>query len=116
MKGGTLWTAMGGLVGWAAAFAVVYALHGVGCATGWDRLNLGPFSLQRVVLVLSWLVCVALLTLWLWRVRAWRGRTDPTPSAGATPLLQRLAEMSAWAGLAAILVSLLPTATHALCL
>lgn len=116
MKRGALLAAAGGLFGWAAAFSSVYGLHGLGCAMGWEHIDLGPLSLQRTVLVVSWLAWLALLALWVWRVRSWRRHADLASPTTATPLLLRLAEMSAWTGLLATLVSLLPTATHALCL
>lgn len=40
---------------WAAVFAAVYGLHGVGCALGWPALTLGPLSLHRAVLVVVWI-------------------------------------------------------------
>lgn len=116
MNRSVLLAAAGGLFGWAAAFSWVYALQGIGCATGWDRVDLGSVSLQRAVLVVSWLAWSALLALWLRRVRVRRRHINSAPPAGATPLLLRLAEMSAWVGLVATIVSLAPAATHALCL
>lgn len=116
MKPLALLSAMGGLIGWAAAFASVYALHGLGCARGWDEVDLGPLSLQRAVLVLGWAAWTALLAAWVWRVRRRglrAGLSRPEPPAA---LVLRLAEVSAWVGLLATVVSLMPVATHALCL
>lgn len=115
MSRGALLAAAGGWIGWAAAFASVYALHGLGCAAGWDRVDLGPLSLQRALLLAAWAGWVLLLAAWLWRVRGrarCAGAARPPPPAA---LLQRLAVLSAWAGLAATVVSLLPAATHGLC-
>ena len=36
---------------WAVAFAVIYALHGVGCAQGWPAIATPLGSLHHVVLV-----------------------------------------------------------------
>ena len=41
-----LWS-IAGLIGWAAAFVLVYGLHGLGCAGGWDQIPAGPTNLQR---------------------------------------------------------------------
>jgi len=116
MSAPKLLPAAGGLIGWAAAFTWVYALHGIGCASGWERVDLGPASLQRLVLVLSWAVWVALLALWLWRARRRRVNVDVGAAARPGRLLLRLTELTAWAGQAATVVSLMPVVTHALCI
>jgi len=113
--------AAGGLIGWAAAFTGVYALHGIGCASGWERVDLGPATLQRLVLVLSWAVWVMLLSLSLsLSLSLWRARRRRVNNAGAAAgpgrLLLRLTELTAWVGLAATVVSLMPVVTHALCI
>ena len=116
MSAPKLLPAAGGLIGWAAAFPWVYALHGIGCASGWEQVDLGPASLQRLVLVLSWAVWVLLLALWLWRARRRRVNFNAGAEAGHDRLLLRLAEVTAWVGLAATVVSLMPVVTHALCI
>jgi len=116
MSAPKLLPAAGGLIGWAAAFTWVYALHGIGCASGWERVDLGPASLQRLVLVLSWAVWVMLLSLWLWRARRRRVNGNAGAAAGPGRLLLRLTELTAWVGLAATVVSLMPVVTHALCI
>ena len=35
---------------WAAGFLAIYGLLSLGCASGWESVRLGPFSLQRLVL------------------------------------------------------------------
>lgn len=44
---------------WAVGFVVIYAVQGVGCATGWDRVAIGGLSLLR--LLVAGLVVVTLL-------------------------------------------------------
>ena len=126
MSASKLLPAAGGLIGWAAAFTWVYALHGIGCASGWEQVDLGPANLQRLVLVLSWAVWVLVLVLswavwvlvlalWLWRARR-RRVNNAGAAAGPGRLLLRLIELTAWVGLAATVVSLMPVVTHALCI
>lgn len=117
MNARLLLPAAGGLLGWAAAFVLIYGLHGLGCAAGWDKVDLGSASLQRAVLVLSWTGCVLVSALWVLRARRRRtGHRHHAGADGASGLLLRLAEASAWMGLVATVVSLLPVATHSLCL
>jgi hypothetical protein len=66
--------------------------------------------------VLSWAVWVMLLSLWLWRVRRRPANGNAGAAAGPGRLLLRLTELTAWVGLAATVVSLMPVATHALCI
>ena len=40
-----------GFAVWALGFAVLYAVLSLGCALGWDRVGLGPVSLQRAILL-----------------------------------------------------------------
>jgi len=40
-----------GFAVWAAGFAGLYGALSLGCALGWDRVGLGPVSLQRAVLL-----------------------------------------------------------------
>lgn len=49
-----------GLIVWAIAFCLLYALHGIGCAAGWSSAMLpGGISLHRGTLIAAWLVCIA---------------------------------------------------------
>lgn len=98
-----------GLIGWAAAFTLIYALHGLGCARAWHLIELGPTNLQRTVQVCTWLVSLvvlAMLALWLRRRRR----------AGAHDAPAKLAEGLAWIGLAATVLSLFPVAATSVCL
>ncbi|MBA3623511.1 MAG: hypothetical protein M3496_07425 [Pseudomonadota bacterium] len=114
MKASALLWAMAGLIGWAAAFSLVYALHGIGCARGWDDIAAGPASLQRLVQVGAWLACLPPLAWLAWWLRRQRqGLADAVPSQR---LLTLLAETSAWVGLAATVYSLSPVATTSVCI
>jgi len=59
---------------------------------------------------------VLLLALWLWRARRRRVNFNAGAEAGPGRLLLRLAEVTAWVGQAATVVSLMPVVTHALCI
>lgn len=82
-----------GLLLWAAGFALLYGLHGIGCAEGWDRQLMGGVSRQRALLAAAWLLTLVagvLLALWL--------RRD------AEDMLGRAALWLGWAGVGATLV------------
>ena len=73
------WWLGAGFLAWSAKFALLYALLSFGCAFGWEQTPVGPFSLQRVLLVGTWLLCilVAGLLVWLsWRALKAAGRHD----------------------------------------
>ena len=109
MKALTLLLPVAGLLGWSAAFVLVYGLHGIGCANEWHLIELGPTSVQRAVQVGTWLACLpplAALAFYLRRQRL----------AGASGLLAQLAETSAWVGLAATVLSLFPVAATSVCI
>lgn len=93
-----------GLILWAAAFSLIYGLHGIGCAAGWDARDVGGLSLQRAVLLAAWGVSLAAavaLALWLGRRRA--------------TTLDRAAIALGWAGVAAVAVTFLPVAVVQSC-
>lgn len=82
-----------GLLLWAAGFALLYGLHGIGCAEGWDRQELAGIGKQRALLGAAWLSTLAagvLLALWLRR--------------GAEDVIARAALWLGWAGVGATLV------------
>ena len=109
MRGLTLLLPIAGLLGWSAVFALVYALHGIGCANEWHLIELGPTNVQRTVQVGTWLASLpplAALGFWLRRRRL----------AGAAGLLAQLAETSAWVGLAATVLSLFPVTATSVCI
>lgn len=43
---------------WAAAFAVIYAVHGYGCAVGWPDRAAPIGDLHRFTLVILWLIAL----------------------------------------------------------
>ncbi|WP_414471327.1 hypothetical protein [Microvirga sp. M2] len=40
---------------WSSAFASLYAANAIGCSFGWQNVDVGPISLNRLVLVLLWI-------------------------------------------------------------
>lgn len=95
-----------GLTHWAAAFCVLYALHGLGCAGGAATVAVGPISLHRLLLTLAWIgaiVAGVVLTLWLRRTQR-------------TTLPDRVGVVLGWVGVAAIIVTGLPIITIPSCL
>jgi len=94
-----------GLIGWAVAFCLIYALHGVGCAAGWEQAPVLGGDRQRVVLIATWLACVAAtvsVALYLMRRR--------------TTLLERAAVATGWTGVAATIVTFVPIVVVPSCL
>lgn len=61
--------AVAGLLLWAITFNLLYGVHGIGCASGWDGRMLGPFSLYRVAMVTVWLLGTAATVAWYWHER-----------------------------------------------
>lgn len=112
MRAAALLWSVAGLIGWAGAFSLVYALHGIGCASEWQQIEVGPTNLQRFVLVAAFSACllgVAVLAAWLhWR-RA-RAFAD-----GGETVLASLTQASAWVGLAATVFTLFPVLTTSVC-
>ena len=107
-----LWGPVAGFAGWAASFMGVYALHGVGCAGGWQDVPLGPTNLQRVVQAGSAAACLlvmAVLAVWLHR------RLAPAFVHAGDRVLATLTRTSAWAGLAGTAVTLPPVFATSVC-
>ena len=52
---------------WALAFAVLYAAHGTGCELRWHRHSVGPLSLLRGLLIVSWAAHMTALA-WLFLI------------------------------------------------
>jgi hypothetical protein len=59
----------GGWLLWAAAFASIYALHGWGCANGFDQRGVGPLTLLQLIIGSVWFCAIAAALVAL-RVRA----------------------------------------------
>jgi hypothetical protein len=82
---------------WSVMFAGIYALQALGCAYGWNAFTIGPLTLHRILLVLSYLVALALvgaIVLWQWRIKSASGTRGFLGSAG---LLASLAALGATA-------------------
>lgn len=106
-----LWP-IAGLAGWAGAFMLVYALHGIGCAGGWQHVPVGPTSLHRIVQagsVVASLIALAVLAVWLHCRRA------AALMRSGDLLLSMLTKASAWTGLAATALTLFPVFTTSVC-
>ena len=86
-----------GLIGWAIAFCLIYALHGLGCARGWDAVPLAGSSAHRWVLLGGWAASIA-ATLFL-AILLDRDRSTT---------LDRVAAALGWVGVAATLVTFAP--------
>ncbi|WP_349369139.1 hypothetical protein [Salinarimonas sp.] len=108
---GLLGLAVGFLV-WSAAFLVLYGLHALGCAWGWDARAAGPTSLLRLVLVAAWIGHLALLAGLAIPAR----RLARAAQAGDAPaLLARTTLALTLAALVATLWTGLPTIAYPLC-
>lgn len=59
---GLIWLIAGFLV-WTSALSSLYAVLSVGCVLGWERIALGPVSVQRLVLILVWAAHIFVLVL-----------------------------------------------------
>ncbi|MCW2365720.1 hypothetical protein M2341_001167 [Sphingobium sp. B7D2B] len=106
-----LFRAMAGLIAWAAAFALLYAVQGLACAWGWDDAGLASVSAARVVLVVIYLVSVGAAA-WL----CWVFRPQPVrPESSRMDLLAWLAFASAVTGLVSILYTGIPVLTATIC-
>ncbi|MCC5988925.1 MAG: hypothetical protein JJT95_14690 [Pararhodobacter sp.] len=98
MARGALWLGqvLAGPAIWAVTFAAVYALHGTGCAQGWDAMATPVGSVHRLAMALAWgaglLACGGLLLRF----------------SGTETRWQALPRMGAWIGLGATLFSLFP--------
>ncbi|MCW2370235.1 hypothetical protein [Sphingobium sp. B11D3D] len=101
-----LFRAMAGLIAWAMAFALLYAVQGLSCAWGWDDAGLASVSAARVVLVVIYLVSVGAAAWLCWVFRPRSSRMD---------LLAWLAFASAVTGLVSILYTGIPVLTATIC-
>lgn len=86
-----------GLALWAAAFVVLYSLHGLGCAIGWAQGEMFGITQAKAILLGSWAVLItAQLVLLAWLLR--RRETQ----------LDRIGIAVGWIGLAATIVTGVP--------
>ena len=61
-----------GFIIWSSAFTLLYAALSFGCTLGWQSVDVGPVSLNRLVLILVWaghLAALGLLLQWCLRTR-----------------------------------------------
>lgn len=94
-----------GLIVWAAGFALLYALHGLGCESGWHQRSLPGGTLFRWVMVSTWVaLCVATLVIAFRSLRLPPGFT------------RKVTASAAFAGLAAMIVTGAPVALTSACL
>ena len=92
-----LWRALIGPSLWALAFAVIYALHGAGCAWGWPAVATPLGSLHQVVLVGAFLVAL-LATAWA-LLKVPRGEESTKA---------QIIHIAGWIGFAGTLLTLFP--------
>lgn len=93
-----------GLILWAAGFSLLYGLHGLGCANGWNEVGLAGATLFRWLLVVTWLLlCVGAAAVVCW------------PRDAPAGLERRLSVTSALAGFAAMLITGAPVAVTSAC-
>jgi hypothetical protein len=62
-----------GLIVWAVAFCLLYALHGLSCARGWATIGLGVTSVHHAALIAAWLLCIGVgiaIAAWRWPARS----------------------------------------------
>lgn len=94
-----------GLIGWGAAFCLVYALHGLGCAGGWARTPLAGLDVHRWVLIAAWALSLgATLAIAIWVTRHRVGQFD------------HAAMLTGWVGFAATIVTFTPVMAVPACL
>ncbi len=96
--------ASAGLILWAAGFSLLYGLHGLGCASDWNEVQVAGGTLFRWLLVSTWmLLCLGAAAV----IRLAR--------AAPSGLERRLSVTSAAAGLAAILITGAPVVLTSAC-
>lgn len=94
---------------WALGFVVIYAVQGLGCAFGWDRVAVGGLSLLR--LLVGGLVLVTLLAALI----AAR-RMAALPAADApTSFIRWVSATCAWGALPAIALTFSGVAMTSAC-
>jgi hypothetical protein len=86
---------------WSSSFIALYGVFSLGCALGWERVVFGPLSLNRLVLLLIWLLHIAAIVLLLfWTAR--RATLLRTENGSASDFLL-------WAGWGAMVSALAAT-------
>ena len=112
MKPSTLLWPLAGLLGWSGAFVLVYSLHGIGCARGWQDVPVATTNLQYVLQVGSFLACVLALA----GLAAWlHWRAAPAFSRGGNAMLASVTRITGWVGLTATAFTLFPVLVTSVC-
>lgn len=104
-----------GFLVWSSAFLVLYGLHALGCAWGWDAREAGPANLLRLVLVGAWIVHLAIVGLLVLGARRLRTAATGVPGDGA-PLVASATLVLSAAALVATVWTGLPLLAYPLCL
>ena len=94
---------MAGLLLWAVLFSLIYALHGAGCAWGWQARQTPLGALHPLLMRLVWLAGLGLHLALILR------------PAGHGPRGRRLIRLGDWIGLSASFVTLLPLMVSSTC-
>lgn len=98
--------AVGGLIAWAVAFTMLYAVQGLSCALGWDGVQALGISAARLLLVATYIGWLAALAWLCWYLR---------PRPGRAELLQRLGLICAVIGLVSTLYTGFPVLATTVC-
>ncbi|UZK67055.1 hypothetical protein [Sphingomonas sp. M1-B02] len=98
--------AVAGLIGWAAAFSMLYAVQGFSCARGWGDEPLLGISAARLLLILVYMAWVGALGWLCWYFRPHTNRTD---------LLASLALINAVIGLVSTVYTGMPVLATTTC-
>ncbi|WP_108658506.1 hypothetical protein [Acuticoccus kandeliae] len=101
--------AMAGLLVWAAAFALLYAIEGYGCSLGWGREAPASPTPLRLALLAAFAVAILAQAATLQAVRS-------TRLGSASPFFRQVGIVSALAGLVATVWTLFPVAVTSVCL
>ena len=93
-----------GLILWASGFSLLYGLHGIGCASGWNEIQMADGTLLRWLLVSTWVLLCLGATAVIWLAR--------TTLSGFE---RQLSVTSAVAGFAATLIAGAPVVLNSPC-
>ncbi len=98
---------LGGLTIWIGGFSLLYALHGLGCAAGWDQRTAGPLTQLGMTLTGTWLALLAAAGMFILALH----RHPPPGDA----IVRRIAFIGAWSGIAGLLFMGAPVVLPARC-
>ena len=93
---------------WLASFSAIYGLHGIGCASRWPEIAVGPISLFRWLLLAAWMAALLAQIGVLAALRSERFGS-PAPFGRWTSLAL------GWVGLVATIWTLHPVAVISTC-